>query len=127
MSGIGWDTNSIVRRWSEMLLNVREWSGVSPGCPEVVGSSFRMSGCCGEALRLSWSGQVSLPDVREWSRGYPECPGMVWSLSQKCGSGQEAFPDVREWSEGLPGCLGVVVKPSRMSGCGREALPDVRE
>ena len=37
------------------LRDVREWSGVPPGCPGVVAWTYRMSG----------SGQEDLPDVRE--------------------------------------------------------------
>ena len=40
----------------EALLEVREWSGVPPGYPGVVGRSSRMSE----------SGQEAFPYVREW-------------------------------------------------------------
>ena len=49
------------RSGRETLSDVREWSGVSPGCPGVVG---RPSGKFG-------SGQETLPEVREWSEGPP--------------------------------------------------------
>ena len=45
----------VVREWWEALADVREWSGCSPGCPEVVGRPSRMSG----------SDQDALPDDRE--------------------------------------------------------------
>ena len=44
-----------VREWSEALPDVRECSGVPPGCPGVVGRPSRMSG----------SGRETLLDVRE--------------------------------------------------------------
>ena len=45
----------------EALPEVREWSGVPPGYPRVVGKPSRMSR----------SGQEVLPDVQEWSGGPP--------------------------------------------------------
>ena len=49
----------------EALTDVREWSGVPPGCPGVVVRTTRMSR----------SGREVLPDVREWSGDPSGCPG----------------------------------------------------
>ena len=91
MSGIGRVTLPVVWEWLEALSDVRELLrgppkslGGPPGCPGVVGSLSRVSGC----------GRETLPDVREWSEGPLECPG--------------GLEDVREWSEGPPGCPGMV-------------------
>ena len=50
----------------EALQEVREWSGVTPGCPGVVGRLSRMSGSVWAALK----------DGRAWSGNPPECPGV---------------------------------------------------
>ena len=55
----------------EALADVREWSGVPPGCPVMFGSFSRMSGSSREAL----------PYVREWSGDPPGCPRVVVSPS----------------------------------------------
>ena len=70
------------------------------------GSGRGPSRITGRPYRMSWSGQLALPDVR---------------------SGRETLPEVLEWSVIPPGCPEVVGRPSRMSGSDREALPDVRE
>ena len=55
--------------------NVREWSGVPPGCPGVVGVPTRCLGVVGRPSRMSGSGRETFPNVPE---------------------GWEALPDVRE-------------------------------
>ena len=45
--------------------DVREWSGVPPGCPGVVGRPSRISGSSREALLISGSDQETLTDGRE--------------------------------------------------------------
>ena len=99
----------------EALPDVREWLGVSLGCPEVVGRPSRMSGRSQETLRMSGrpsrmsgSGQETLPDVWKWLEGYPRCPGLDGRLSRMTRSGRETLPYVREWSGGPPGCPEVV-------------------
>ena len=66
--------------WSgqRALLDVREWSGGSPGSPGMVWSPIHLFGSGQEALtvgrdafQMSGSGQKALPDVREWSGGPP--------------------------------------------------------
>ena len=47
----------------EALSESREWLGEPPGCPGVVGSSYRKSE---KPSRMSGSGQEAFPDVREW-------------------------------------------------------------
>ena len=84
MSGIGRETLPVVPEGWEALQDVQEWSGVSPGCPDVVGRRSRMSG----------SGRKALLDVRKWWGGPLGCPG--------------GLEDVWEWSEGPSGCPGVV-------------------
>ena len=49
------------RSGREAILNVRELSGVPPGCPGVVGRPSWKSG----------SGREAFPDVQEWSVGHP--------------------------------------------------------
>ena len=66
------------------LLEVREWLGGPPSCPEVVGRHFLMS-------ESSWQ---ALQEVREWSGGPPGCPGVVLRSSRMSWSGREALPDV---------------------------------
>ena len=67
----------------EALPDVREWSGIYPGYPGVVGRPSQMSGNDRDALpgclavvgrpsRMSGSCRKTLPDVWEWSGGYPE-------------------------------------------------------
>ena len=53
------------------LGDVREWLGVPPGCPVVVGRPSRMSG----------NGREAFGDVRKWSEGPPECLEVVGSTS----------------------------------------------
>ena len=47
------------------LPDVREWSGVSPGCPGVVGGAPGCPGVVGRPSRMSGSGQENLPYVWE--------------------------------------------------------------
>ena len=89
MSGSGRETLPNVWEWLETLQDVREWSGVLPGCPGVVGGP---TGCL-----------KGLADVREWSGGYPGCPGLVvkpsWMSRRPfwmSGSVRKALPDIRE-------------------------------
>ena len=79
---------------------VREWSGVLPGCPGVVGSPPECPGVFGRHSRMSLvverpyrlfgSVREAVPYVREWSRGPPGCPGVV-----------DRPRDVMEWREAL--------------------------
>ena len=57
MSGSGRESLPDVRECREALQDVREWSGVLPRCPGVVGRTFQLFG----------SGQVAFPDDWEWS------------------------------------------------------------
>ena len=84
------------RSGREAPQDVREWSGVPPKCPGVVGRPSRMSGSVREAF----------PDVQVWMGGPPGCPGVFRSPTKMFGSEREALPDVWEWSRGLPGYLG---------------------
>ena len=59
MSGSGLEAFTGGRK---ALLDVREWSGGSTGCPGVVGRPSRMTG----------SGREALPYDQEWSGGPPE-------------------------------------------------------
>ena len=100
----------------EALSNVRDWSGVPPGCPGVV---ERPSG-------MSENGRETLPDIREalsdvlvWSGSSSSCPEVVGMPSLIFGSVRKALPDVREWSRGPPGCSGVVGRISEISKSGR--------
>ena len=68
-------------------MEIREWLGGTPRCPEVVG---RLS-------VMSWSSWEDLPDVREWSGGPPRSPGVVGRSSRKFGNSREDLPDNREW------------------------------
>ena len=52
--------------------DVREWSRWPPGCPVVVGRSFRMSHVVRRPSRMSASGREALPDVRECSDALPD-------------------------------------------------------
>ena len=70
----------VVQEWSggplkdrKARLDIREWSRVPLGCPEVVGKLSRMSR----------SGREAFPDIREaltnvweWSGVSPGCPGV---------------------------------------------------
>ena len=112
-----------VQQWSEVSPECREWSNVSPGCPRVVRRRSQMS----------VSGRKALPEVWDWwggplrcTGGPPKCQEVVGRPSQMFGSGREALPNVWEWSGGFPGCPGVVERPSRMFERGLEALPDVQ-
>ena len=96
----------------EVLPDVREWSGVSPGCPGVVGSLFWMSGSGRETLPEVESGWEALPDVRGLLGGHFGCPGVVGSPSRV----------VERPSQ----CLGVVGRAFRMYESGLEALLKVR-
>ena len=79
----------------EALPDIREWSGLSPGCPGVVGIISRMSGSGRGPSWMSGSSQKAFPDVREWSGGPPGCPAVVERPSQMSGSDRKALPDVR--------------------------------
>ena len=57
MSERGLETLPDVRGDQGALMDVQEWSEVSPECPGVVGSLSRMSK----------SGRETLPNVCEWS------------------------------------------------------------
>ena len=57
MSAIGW----------EALLDVRQWSGVHPGCLRLVDHPSLMFGSGREALPDVRDMSVALPEVREWS------------------------------------------------------------
>ena len=61
----------------EALTNVREWSGVYPKCPGVVGKPSQLSVSGGHPSRMSESGREAFLNVREWSEGPPECAGMM--------------------------------------------------
>ena len=81
-SGSGW----------EALPEVREWSGVPPGGPGVVG---RPSCRSGWPIRTSGNGCEALPEVREWSVSPPEGPedpGVVGSPSRWSMIGRETLP-----------------------------------
>ena len=78
----------------ETLSNVREWSGVNPGCPGVVGKPSQMSGSGRKVCQMSGRGRKAISNVREWSGDHAECLGMVGRPSRMSGSGQEAFPIV---------------------------------
>ena len=60
------------------LRYARELLGGPPGCPGVVGRSYRKFG----------SGREDVPEVREWSGGPPECPGVIGSPSRMSRSGR---------------------------------------
>ena len=68
----------------EVLPDIREWSGGPPGCPGLLGSSYRFRydstefpGVVGRPSRMSGSGRETLPGVQEWSGGSPGGPGVV--------------------------------------------------
>ena len=68
----------------EALSDIREWSGVSLGCPRVVRNPSRLSGrplgCPGVVGRPYSKVQEALPNVRELSGDLPKCPGVVRNL-----------------------------------------------
>ena len=63
----------------EALLDMREWSGVSLGCPRVVRNPSRLSGRpsrkFGRPYRMYGSCRETFPNVQKWSGIYPRCPG----------------------------------------------------
>ena len=67
MSGSGRNASLLTGSGQEDIPDFREWSGVPPGCPRVVGRPSSMSG----------SGREALPDVRVRSGGPPGCLGVV--------------------------------------------------
>ena len=67
-----------VQEWSEVTPECQEWSGVSPGCPRVVGRRSQMS----------VSGRKALPEAWEWWGGPLGCPG--------------GLANIWEWSEAPP-------------------------
>ena len=93
MSGSGCEVLLDVREWSRGRPDVREFSGVPPGCLGMVGRPSTM-------FR---NGRESLPDVKEWSRGPPGSMGMVGRPSRKSGKSLEAILDVQVWSGAPPG------------------------
>ena len=120
---------------------VREWLGVPPVVPGVVG---RPSQRVGTPFRRSGSGREARPEVQERSGGPPEGPGVAVRPHRSSGNGREVLPVVRKWScvpPVVPGVvgrppkgLGVVGRPSRRSrrpslwyGSGQEAIPVFRE
>ena len=79
----------------EVLPDIREWSGGPPGCPGLLGSSYRFRydstefpGVVGRPSRMSESGREALPDVREWSGDSSWCSRVVGRLSWRSGSGR---------------------------------------
>ena len=76
----------------EALWDVREWLGVHPGCPGVVGRLSRMSGVVGRPSQMSKSCREALSEG-----GLPRCPGVVGRPSQMSERGREALRDVQEW------------------------------
>ena len=119
------------------LPDVRELSGVSPGCPREVGRPSLISG----------RGRETILDVQERLEDPPRHSGLVGTPSRMSLSGGrpsrmsgrvlEALPYVWVWSRVPPECPGVDWSPSRMSGVvrihsrmsrsGQVDLPDVRE
>ena len=56
----------------EAILDVLEWSGGHPGCPEFLGRPSRMSGSSRETIPAVRGWWEAHPDVREWTKSYPE-------------------------------------------------------
>ena len=53
------------RGGGEVLSNVREWLGGTPGCLQVVGRPSQMSVSGGWPSRISGCGRETLPNVQE--------------------------------------------------------------
>ena len=64
------------------LLEVWEWSGVSPKGLGVIGRPPGGQGVFERSSRRAGSGQETLPEGREWSRGPPKGPGVVGRYSR---------------------------------------------
>ena len=107
MTGVVGRPTRMSRSGREALLDVRKWSGGSPGCLGVVGRPP--------------------PDVHEWSEDATGCPGVVEYHYRMFGIGQETLPNGREWLRGSPKYARVVRRPSRKFGSVREAHSNVRE
>ena len=121
----------------EDLLDVREWLGSPPGCPE---GHLGCPGVVWWPSRMSGSGREALPHVREWSGCPSGCQIVVGRPSRMSGvvmipsrmsektswmsgrtsrmsrSSWEDLTDVQEWSGVPPECAAVVLIHYRMSG-----------
>ena len=74
----------------EALPHVRELSGVSTGCPGVVGDPPGSPVVVEMPSRMAGSGWEAFPDVWKWSGGLSRCHGVVWRPSRMSGSSREA-------------------------------------
>ena len=81
----------------EALTNVRDMSGVPPGCPGVVGRPYPMSAIGQEALNNVQNWCEALPDIWAWLEALPD-------VRDRLG----AIPDVRVWTGSPTRCPRVV-------------------
>ena len=75
----------------EALPDVREWSGSSPGCPEVGGRPSRMSGCCREDFLSCLGCPLRCPGL------FGKPSRMSGRPTQISGSVREALSVIRVW------------------------------
>ena len=105
MSGSGRRPSRRCEIGRETFLEVRKWTGVPPGGPEVVGDPPGGSELFGD-----------LPEVRKWSGDPPGDPEVVGRPSR----GPEVVVD-------HSGSMELVGRPSRRSGTGWETLLKVQK